>query len=357
MRLNLVGGKTLIFVNDVDRCYRLKLFLDMFSIRSAVLNSELPYVSRLHILSEFNKGMFDHLIATDESIVSLGTDSDAPPLDEDEDQEEQSAKKSKKAEKSEYGVMRGVDFREVETVINFDIPSSVRSYVHRIGRTARAGASGTSLSLFTEETKYMLERIQKKQAVKQIAAIQPLPFNMSELDGFRYRVIDGLRAVTKVAVKEARLKELRLELLKSEKLQSHFEDNPKDHEALRHDEVLHPARVQRHLKAIPTYLVPKMLSENMHQAADEAKARRAKRRVEKAPAKRRGRNQDSDPLKTFESGGAGDSGMVPAKMSGVWGGNESGRQVPRGGAKKQWQQKHGIGKKSKAIAKRKGGGR
>jgi ATP-dependent RNA helicase DDX56/DBP9 len=40
----------LVFVNQVDRCYELKLFLEQFSIRAAVLNSELPHNSRASII-------------------------------------------------------------------------------------------------------------------------------------------------------------------------------------------------------------------------------------------------------------------------------------------------------------------
>lgn len=52
LKLNLVTGKTIIFVNDISRCFRLKLFLERFSIRSAVLNSQLPQASRYHIVEE-----------------------------------------------------------------------------------------------------------------------------------------------------------------------------------------------------------------------------------------------------------------------------------------------------------------
>ena len=69
-------GKTIIFVNDVDRCYRLKLFLEQFSIKSCVLNSELPLNSRLHIVQEFNKGVYDYIIATDEASGPMEPDSD-----------------------------------------------------------------------------------------------------------------------------------------------------------------------------------------------------------------------------------------------------------------------------------------
>lgn len=46
LKLRLIKGKCIIFVNDVDRSYRLKLFLEQFSIKSCVLNSELPLNSR-----------------------------------------------------------------------------------------------------------------------------------------------------------------------------------------------------------------------------------------------------------------------------------------------------------------------
>mmetsp|Transcript_12766 Transcript_12766/g.18132 ORF Transcript_12766/g.18132 Transcript_12766/m.18132 type:complete len:214 (-) Transcript_12766:963-1604(-) len=47
-------------------------------------------------------------------------------------------------------VARGVDFRAVNTVINYDLPASGITYVHRIGRTGRAGRQGKAITLFTE---------------------------------------------------------------------------------------------------------------------------------------------------------------------------------------------------------------
>lgn len=70
-----------MFVNDIERCYKLKLFLEQFSIKTCVLNSELPLNSRYHIVQEFNKGIYDYLIATDESELKGEQDSD----DEDEE--------------------------------------------------------------------------------------------------------------------------------------------------------------------------------------------------------------------------------------------------------------------------------
>lgn len=46
LKLSLVRGKVLLFVSSIGRCYRLKLFLEQFSIPACVLNSELPVQSR-----------------------------------------------------------------------------------------------------------------------------------------------------------------------------------------------------------------------------------------------------------------------------------------------------------------------
>eukprot|EP00731_Ephydatia_muelleri_P020411 Em0013g138a len=67
LKLKLIRGKSLLFVNDIDHCYKLKLFLEQFCIKSCVLNSELPHNSRCHIVEEFNRGVYDYIIATDEA--------------------------------------------------------------------------------------------------------------------------------------------------------------------------------------------------------------------------------------------------------------------------------------------------
>jgi ATP-dependent RNA helicase DDX52/ROK1 len=46
---------------------------------------------------------------------------------------------------------RGIDFKGVAMVINYDFPQSVQSYIHRIGRTGRAGREGEAVTFFTKE--------------------------------------------------------------------------------------------------------------------------------------------------------------------------------------------------------------
>ncbi|XP_029460043.1 probable ATP-dependent RNA helicase DDX56 isoform X2 [Rhinatrema bivittatum] len=251
LKLSLVRGKTIIFVNSIDRCYRLKLFLEQFSIPACVLNSELPVHSRCHIISQFNQGFYDYIIATDEHILAEPTGR---------------KKKIKKAGRGEtgkdkeYGVARGIDFQNVSNVINFDFPQSVESYIHRAGRTARADNPGTALTFISHTELPLLAEIEEAlKGESSESVLRPYKFRMEEIEGFRYRCRDAMRSVTKQAIKEARLKEIKEELLNSEKLKTYFEDNPRDFQLLRHDKALHPAIVKPHLKNVPEYLIPPML--------------------------------------------------------------------------------------------------
>jgi ATP-dependent RNA helicase DDX56/DBP9 len=254
-KLNLIKGKTIVFVGDVDRSYRVKLFLEQFGIKSCVLNSELPLASRLHIVEEFNKNIYNILIASDETEL-LGSRKKAD--------ETRPKKKAKTDEgKPDSGVSRGVDFRNVSCVLNFDMPSNYKGYFHRIGRTARAGKSGTAISFVIPKDKYrkhkpttfagaendeeVLKKIEKHQ--KEGQRIEDWTFDMKRLEPFRYRFTDALRSVTRIAVREARVKEIRMELAKSQKLSRYFEEHPDELAHLRHDQTLnHPARIQPHLK-------------------------------------------------------------------------------------------------------------
>lgn len=284
-KLKLVKGKCIVFVQDVDRSYRLKLYLEQFGIKSCILNSELPVNSRLHAVQEFNKGLYDILIAADDQEViggikkkskkSLAVEEEEEEQDEGEGSEDESTatRKKKTAQHKDFGVSRGIDFQNVACVLNFDLPSSSRSYTHRIGRTARAGKPGMALSFVipkdefgkykhstvpsTRHDERILEKIKVRQS-KKGKEISDYQFNMSQVEGFRYRMQDALRAVTPNKIREARSREIKQELLKSEKLAKHFEENPEDLKALRHDTSSSAGviRVQSHMKHVPEYLMP-----------------------------------------------------------------------------------------------------
>jgi len=344
-KLQLVKGKVIIFVGDVDRCYRVKLFLEQFGIKSCVLNSELPINSRLHVVEEFNKGVYDIIIAADdqevmgvakpskksqEAIEEGAEDKEEIGFSEDEEElEEGNSKKAKRRKmtnkEKDYGMARGIDFQNVACVLNFDLPTTSKSYTHRIGRTGRAGKAGMALSFVVPADQYgkhkptsvpsskhdeaVLGKIVKRQG-KLGHEVRPYHFEMQQVDAFRYRMTDALRAVTRLAVQEARAREIRQELIKSEKLKRHFEDNPDELRQLRHDGELRAARVQPHLKHVPDYLMPtkgrKGISKEDVGYVGFTKTN--ENRIRKARDRNRGKGKGKktggkvDPLKTFNRG-------------------------------------------------------
>lgn len=320
-KLNLIKGKTIVFVNNIDRGYRLKLFLEQFGIRCCILNSELPINSRLHIVEEFNKNVYSLLIATDEANDSATQNDDEDEVNENGNENEESeltekSKDNKKNSKTkikqdkDYGISRGVDFRNVSCVLNFDLPTTSKAYVHRVGRTARAGKSGIALSFFvplkefgkhkvaslasSKKDEKILSRIVKQQT-KNGFEIKPYQFNIGQVEGFRYRSEDAFRAVTQTAIREARVKELKEELIKSDKLKRFFEENPQDLHTLRHDKELHPSRVQSQLKRIPDYLLPESARADPKNIGFVPFH---KNKVNKSKKKKTGKK--NDPLKSFK---------------------------------------------------------
>jgi superfamily II DNA/RNA helicase len=73
---------------------------------------------------------------------------------------------------------RGLDIENISCVINYDLPRSATTYIHRIGRTARAGKSGTAISFITHENSDHFKLIQKKY---------DLNLNIEQIEGFELK--------------------------------------------------------------------------------------------------------------------------------------------------------------------------
>merc|ERR1712087_928977 len=72
---------------------------------------------------------------------------------------------------------RGLDVKDIKYVINYDFPSQIEDYVHRVGRTGRAGATGSSYTFFTKD---------KFRHAKELIAVlkeanQPVPQELERL--------------------------------------------------------------------------------------------------------------------------------------------------------------------------------
>lgn len=258
MKLNLLRGRTIIFVNSLKRCYKLKLFLEQFAVKSCLLNPELPVATRCNVVDQFNRGIYNQIIACDEKTVHDPTA-----------RKRKGTSNSKKLGQS-YMVSRGIDFQSVTNVINFDFPLSVTAYVHRVGRTARALNSvnsniveGTVLSFVAQDEHKFFNKV--KTAFGDSANFKPYSFKMEELEAFRYRSKDAIRAVTKDVIRTARLKEIQAEMRNSVRLKSMLKANPNDAELLRHDRSIKRLSIQQHLRDVPDYVVPPTLKSKRKQ--------------------------------------------------------------------------------------------
>jgi ATP-dependent RNA helicase DDX56/DBP9 len=322
LRLALVPRKVLIFVNSIDTGMRVRLFLDAFGLRCSVLSADLPLNSRHHILQEFNRGLFDYLIATDDVHAADFT----APRDKGKGKKVRNSKnenrrRSATAKKDEeFGVTRGIDFKGVQTVINFDMPGSVAGYVHRVGRTGRAGASGTAVSLFAPSENDFAVELETALAVKNNKnnATDVVDANDSDnednttnnkvirpyerithaaVEGLRYRAEDVARSITKNVIKEARAKDLKAELLNNKRLAAFFEERPADLQLLRHDRPIAASAAAGaaapHLKHLPAYLRDPTLQGKSFVGVNNAD------RAGYIPMRKKKKTEGVDPVKGF----------------------------------------------------------
>ncbi len=107
------GRTTLIFVRTVLEAQRVAILLRSLGFGAIPLHGQLSMSSRLGALNKFRSGSRQILVATDVAA-------------------------------------RCLDIPTVDLVLNFDRPQDSETYVHRVGRTARAGKSGLALSLVTQ---------------------------------------------------------------------------------------------------------------------------------------------------------------------------------------------------------------
>jgi ATP-dependent RNA helicase RhlB len=106
--------RTMIFVNTKRMAERLEAVLHANGIQAQAISGDVPQAKRLRFLRDFHNGELAVLIATD--VAS-----------------------------------RGLHIPDVSHIFNFDLPQEAADYVHRIGRTARAGADGDAISFACEE--------------------------------------------------------------------------------------------------------------------------------------------------------------------------------------------------------------
>jgi len=95
---------------------------------------------------------------------------------------------------------RGLDISEIDTVFNYDVPQDVEYYIHRIGRTARAGRAGSSFSFVAPKEIYKLREIQRFAKIKIVRMALPTP---DDVEASQARVlIDKVKEVCETGLGE-----------------------------------------------------------------------------------------------------------------------------------------------------------
>ena len=116
--------RVLVFANRRDRAEQVSAHLAANGFKCDALTGNIPQKKRVQILEKFRSGELQVLVATDVA-------------------------------------GRGLHIEDIEFVVNFDIPYDPQDYVHRIGRTGRAGAEGTAITFACEEESFAIPEIEE----------------------------------------------------------------------------------------------------------------------------------------------------------------------------------------------------
>ncbi|KAK2756036.1 ATP-dependent rRNA helicase rrp3 [Colletotrichum kahawae] len=146
------GKKIVLFTRTVTETQRLAILLRTLGFGAIPIHGQLNQTARLGALNKFRAGSRDILVATDVAA-------------------------------------RGLDIPLVDVVINFDIPSDSKTYVHRVGRTARAGKSGKAITIMTQYDLEIYLRIEAALGKK----LPEYPTQKDEVDVFQTRVEEAQR--------------------------------------------------------------------------------------------------------------------------------------------------------------------
>ncbi|GGY08129.1 DEAD/DEAH box helicase [Massilia dura] len=144
--------QVIVFSNTKIGASRLARGLEQEGMKASAIHGDKTQQERMAALEAFKRGEVDVLVATDVAA-------------------------------------RGLDITDLPCVINYDLPYNAEDYVHRIGRTGRAGASGDAISIFSDKDERLLVDIEKliKQTIKraELVGFSPSARSAEERHGER----------------------------------------------------------------------------------------------------------------------------------------------------------------------------
>ncbi|KAJ6681013.1 RNA HELICASE [Salix koriyanagi] len=179
-------SKAIIFSGTKQAAHRLKILFGLVGFKAAELHGNLTQAQRLDALELFRKQEVDFLIATDVAA-------------------------------------RGLDIIGVQTVINYACPRDLTSYIHRVGRTARAGREGYAVTFVTDNDRSLLKAIAKRAGSKlrsRIAAEQSIIKWSRIIENMEKQVADVLQEERE----ERAIRKAEMEATKAENMIAHRDE-------------------------------------------------------------------------------------------------------------------------------------
>lgn len=181
-------SNVIIFLRSKKLAHQMRIVFGLLGMKCEELHGDLTQEQRLRSLQLFRDGSVDFLMATD--LAS-----------------------------------RGLDIKGVETVINYDMPSQLSQYLHRVGRTARAGKQGRSVTLVGEADRKMLKAAIKRgagedQVRHRIVPSEAIAKWTTKLDSLKSEIAE----IMKEEREEKQLRQAEMELKKGQNMIEHKDE-------------------------------------------------------------------------------------------------------------------------------------
>ncbi|KAF8078602.1 DEAD-domain-containing protein [Lyophyllum atratum] len=178
-------SNVIVFLRSKKLTHQMRIVFSLLGMKCEELHGDLSQEQRLKALQLFRDGSVDFLMATD--LAS-----------------------------------RGLDIKGVETVINYDMPGQLAQYLHRVGRTARAGKKGRSVTLVGEADRKMLKAAIRHGAGEDQVRHRIIPVEIVSKWGEKLEELkDDISAVLHDEKEEKQFRKAEMELKKGENLIEH----------------------------------------------------------------------------------------------------------------------------------------
>ncbi|KAI1121550.1 P-loop containing nucleoside triphosphate hydrolase protein [Nemania abortiva] len=181
--------RVIIFFRQKKDAHRARIIFALFNLSCAELHGSMNQSQRIASVEAFRDGKVNFLLATD--LAS-----------------------------------RGLDIKGIDTVINYEGPQTLEIYVHRVGRTARAGRSGVAITLAAEPDRKVVKAV-VKAGKSQGAKISSLIIEPADADGWHERIEgleDEIEAIAREEKEERQLAQAEMQIRKGENMVRHEDE-------------------------------------------------------------------------------------------------------------------------------------